>query len=223
MGLIDVLESDVRIVGLDENRHCLQRAKERLWSERQISAEVLARIDISYTDKGYVSNCKPISMDPTASCILVESDICKDPYLIPALRESGLFDAAIVWLMGTHMMRQHSSVVRDKGISNDGQNRLFVQNTAYELADEILKPGGILQVSDRVEMPDDDIGKDDFVQAHRDQASTTTLDVRSDLLSFHPYELPQSGATAMAFTPGTSGRMPKNPKWGILSAISVKA
>ena len=60
--------------------------------------------------------------------------------------------AATVWLTSTHIMRQENATVRSNGIMNDGQHLLFVQNTAHELADEVLKQGGVFQVGDRVEI-----------------------------------------------------------------------
>ena len=222
LALMSALGSELKFVGLDENRNCLQEAKERLWKELKIETQLIARVSISYSGNSYVFDAEPLSLDSTGPSLLVESDICNDPHLLPALKQFGLFDAVTVWLTGTHMMRQKNAIVRSKGITNDGEHRLFVQNTAYELADKVLKRGGVLQVADRGEMPDDDEGREDLLQAHRDQASTTTLKVKPENLTFRPYALPSSGATAMRVTPGMSGRLPKNPRLAIVSVISVK-
>ena len=222
LALMNAFESEIELVGLDENRNCLQKAKDRLWNELKIETDLIVRGSISYSGDSYVSDFARLKLDGIVSCLLVEADICDDPYLLPALKEFGPFDAVIVWLTGTHMLRQENAIVRSKRITTDGQHRLFVQNTAYELADKVLKKGGVLQVADRLQMPKDDDGREDLLLAHRDQASTTTLEVKSENMAFRPYALPKSGATAMRITPGTSGRMPNNLELAIVSMISVK-
>ena len=222
LALMNAFGSGLKLVGLDENRNCLQKAKERLWKERKIETEFIARVSISYSGDSYVSDSAPLALDHTGSSVLVESDICNDPHLLAALEKVGPFDAVTVWLTGTHTMRQKNAIVRREGITSDGEYRLYVQNAAYALADVVLKKGGVLQVADRLEMPDNDEGREDVLQAHRDQASTTTFEVRPENLAFRPFALPKSSATAMRFTPGMSGRLPNNPRLAIVSMISVK-
>lgn len=222
LALMNEFGSELKYVGLDENRNCLQKAKERLRKECKIESGLVARASISYEGDSYEAKFAPIAPNVEQSSLLVESDICNDPYLLQFLNEYGPFDAVTVWLTGTHMMRQKNAFVRSNGITDDGAHRLFVQNTSYELADEILKRGGVLQVADRVEAPEDDEGREGFLRAHKDQASTTTLAVIPECLAIRPYALPEARATAMRITLGTSGRVPKNPSWAIISVISVK-
>ncbi len=77
-------------------------------------------------------------------------------------------------------------------------------------------------MADRVEASEDDEIREDFLRAHKEQASVTKLEVDPELLAFRPYALPKSRATSMRITPGMSGRVPENPSWAIISVISVK-
>jgi hypothetical protein len=138
--------------------------------------------------------------------VCLSTDICNDPFLRPALQASGPFDAVTIWLTGVHMLRQENVNVRARRIDSDGAHRLYVQNAAYELADFVLRPGGVLQVGDRGIAPDTPLLRADILQAHGRQASVTLLQVKS--LTHRHYDEPDSGRTPMRLTPGTSGLVP---------------
>ena len=224
VALRDVFGADISIVALDENRTCLQAAKDILREKQGIDAELVTRMSVSLTAHGYAHevDSSPLVLENGSPCVLIESDICNDPYLSLALRSLGPIDAVTIWQSGTHMMRYNNVNVRKQGIDSETKHRLYVQNATYELADEVLRTGGVLQVSDRGEMPDTDILREDFLASHRDQASVTSLEVQSHSLACRPYSQPNARRTPMSLIPGTSRRMPIAPQLAVLSIISQK-
>lgn len=78
-----------------------------------------------------------------------------DPYLEQALRADGPFDAVTIWLTGSHPFRLLNAACVGRGAVDETDLNLFLQNRVYELADQILRPGGVLQFVDRSEAPAD--------------------------------------------------------------------
>lgn len=219
LAMREVLGPDVQIVAIDENRACLQEARETL-GRRGVEAQVVTRMAISRTPRGYDHVAEALDFSSDAGCVLIESDVCNDPHLIPALLASGPFDAVTIWLTGVHMLRQENVNVLAHGIDSDGAHRLYVQNATYELADSVLRPGGVLQVGDRGVAPDTPLLRADILQAHGQQASVTTMQVRS--LTHRLYSEPNTGRTPMGLTPGTSGLVPVSFQLAVLSIVSEK-
>jgi SAM-dependent methyltransferase len=213
------LGDDVRIVAIDENRACLQAADETL-RQHGITTQVVHRMTVAHSANGYDHVAGPLTFDEAAECVLIEADVCNDAYLAAALQTSGPFDAVTVWLTGVHMMRQFNVNVRAQGVTTDGAHRLYVQNSSYELADAVLRSGGVLQIGDRGQAPDTPLLREDALQAHREQASVTSLDVKG--LAFRPYEEPDHRRTPMRFTPGTAGLVPQVLKLAVVSVVSEK-
>ena len=60
--------------------------------------------------------------------------------------------------------------------TDESTYRLRVQNDVYVLADQILRPGGILHIVDRTHRSDEDARRT-TLESHREQAGPTTLDV----------------------------------------------
>jgi SAM-dependent methyltransferase len=220
IALREVLGPDIEIVAIDENRACLRAAREALRQKQGIDAEVVTRMSVARSPAGFVHNAGPLALAAGAPCVLIESDVCNDPYLLPALRSSGAFDVVTIWLTGVHMLRQENVNVRARGIDGDGAHRLYVQNATYELADAVLKPGGVLQVGDRGMAPTSSLLRADILRAHGEQASVTSLKVQS--LTHRLYDEPNSGRTPMVLTPGTAGLTPVVFEMAIQSIISEK-
>jgi SAM-dependent methyltransferase len=219
VALREVLGTDLQITAIDENRSCLQEARETL-RRNGVDADVINRMSIARTSGGYDHVAEPLSLPSDAACALIESDVCNDPYLQPALAAFGPFDAVTIWLTGVHMLRQENVNVQARGIDSDGAHRLYVQNATYELADTILRSGGVLQVGDRGLAPESPLLRADVLQAHGHQASVTSLRVRS--LTYRLYDEPNTGRTPMRLTPGTSGLVPVGSQIAVLSIISDK-
>ena len=107
-----------------------------------------------------------------SECLLVRSITHNDRALEDAIASSGGVDAVTIWLIGTHSLRGRGTDIRQPKPRTPGEYRLLVQNAVYELADRLLRPGGVLQVADRGEAMVSQELRDDCLRAHRDQAST---------------------------------------------------
>lgn len=212
----EVLGDNIEVVAIDENLACLKRAA-RVLGRRNLNCRLEQRFsEHRLTQDGYSNDVRPITIPRGVTNLLIEADVTNDPYLTDALKDSGSFDAVTIWLTGTHVARLHHATARRAGVSNDSEHRLFVQNTVYELADVVLRPGGWLLVCDRGQTPTTDALVEDVLAAHRDQASVTSLVVRG--LEHRPYSRPDG--VGMAVSPGTSGRVPATLD---LSFVSVTA
>lgn len=215
----EVLGSDVVIVAIDENAFCLDVAAGTLRENGQ-QAQIVKRMTVSVGPSGFNHVAGQLSFDHDAATTLIEADVCNDSYLASALQASGSFDAVTIWLTGVHMMRQFNVHVRAKGVASDGDHRLYVQNASYELADSLLRPGGVLQVGDRAHMPDSKLLEDDILRAHGEQASVTSLEVKG--LTYRPYDEPEHRRTPMGVTPGLNGIVPNEIRLALISVISEK-
>lgn len=218
--LYEVLGPDTMIVAIDENRACLNAAKRTLKQYHGLDAEVVNRMSITEVDLGYRHVAEPLEFDPNVKCILIESDVCNDQFLADALQASGAFDAVTIWLTGAHMLRQENIAVQKARIKSEAMHRLYVQNNSYELADVVLKVGGLLQIADRGGTPKTDAVKNDIINSHNDQASVTSLEVR-DVVS-RPYQEPGVQKIPITHSLGKSGEMPADFEPAIVSIVSVK-
>ena len=80
--------------------------------------------------------------------------------------------------------------------------RLRTQNKTYEIADCILKPGGVLHVVDRGVVPETDEIKSIIIDRHKDQASVTSL--RFSEFAYRLYTEPTAHGISMIHTSGES-------------------
>jgi hypothetical protein len=217
--MFDILGKGIQVVSIDENQHCLDIAAETL-KKAGIIPQVMKRLRIDLTASGYEYALGEINTPFTAQCSLVEADICNDPILEHALETGEKFDAVTIWLTGSHMMRQYHARVREAGIRNDGDHRLYTENKVYEVADRILKVGGVLQVVDRRQAPNTELLREDVLRSHREQASLTSLEVIA--MEQSPYSLPEGDRVPMQFTPGSAGIIPDAIELALVSILSVK-
>lgn len=217
--LFDVLGNDLQVLSLDENGACIDIAARTL-AQTGVDACSFKRLTPMITAEGFAFDVAPLEGTLDVKCALIQGDICNDPGLIHALINDTPFDAVTIWLTGTHMMRQFHRDVRCRGIDSDGSHRLYVQNSVYEVADKVLRSGGVLQVADRTEAPMTDGIRNDYLDAHREQASVTSLEVTE--LEYLVYDEPKTLRTPMVVTPGQSGRIPKNFQISITSIVSLK-
>jgi SAM-dependent methyltransferase len=179
------------LISIDENRECLSAAASRL---KNVGAcpEIVHRLDVEMrSDKHYFLETQTGKLPLNTGIFLVESDLLVDPELESYLAKVPPFDAVTVWLVGTHLMRQHCLNLAPLEIRASGEYRLRVQNKVYELADKVLKPGGVLQVVDRGEEPSSESVQRSTLEGHREQASVTSLEVGH--LDFMPYSEVEAG------------------------------
>jgi SAM-dependent methyltransferase len=219
LALYAVLGQRIEVVSIDDNQACLDVAYDTL-SKANITTSVIKRLETRMTPQGYVQVGTKIKNMPATQCTLIESDLCNDDFIEDALVTHGLYDVVTIWLTGTHMMRPNHASVRQRNITSEGNHRLYVQNKLYEVADRILRHGGVLQIVDRGEAPTASLLREDALRAHREQASVTSLQVTD--LEYRIYIEPKGTRTPIKFTPGTSGRMPKVYETAFVSIISIK-
>lgn len=210
------------IISIEENKACISRAS-KLLQENKYNPTVVSRIDhipIGPEIHRLNIDTKDFRIDNGIS--IIEGDILQDDdILLKALAGSGKFDLVTIWMIGTHLARSECIDIAHYKISSSGEYRLRVQNKVYRLADKLLGRGGILQIVDRGEVPEEDFIKDDFIRAHKEQASVTSLLVND--LHYMEYSEASSGRSLkMVETLGLSGRQPDFTRKAMLSITSKK-
>lgn len=174
-----LLKQGHTVVCVEENPHCIA-ATERLVAENGYSVAVITReTPESLGENAYRLIYKTIDSTPKADCLLIEGDALNDPKLEAWLEQQPKFDAVACWLLGTHNARGHNIGVNLASMPTPREHRIFVQNNVYEMADRILRSGGILTVIDRSETPSTEDIVTKLMDHHREQASVTSLVVKT--------------------------------------------
>jgi SAM-dependent methyltransferase len=173
-----LLEDGHSVVTIDENPYCIEAAYNRLQLKGHSVAahdrEALTSNGMQYVSS-YASVENPIWPAPGAA-VLVTGHIFADPPTEALLRELAPVDGIVCWLIGSHTAVALNA--QTSGDQSQHMYRLRVQNKLYELADDILRPGGALHIVDRIDpLQHSAIGE--VVEGHRDQASVTSLVVGS--------------------------------------------
>jgi len=213
-------QENVEIISLDENPECLRSARLQL-GDRGMECSAISRQQVrTLGPNSHSLELETGKLTIPSRITLIESDILSDDEIVPFLSQLPKFDAVTVWLVGSHMLRRECQNLDSLNIQSSTHYRLRVQNKAYELADEVLARGGVLQVVDREELPATQELREDILNGHREQASVTDLIV-SDL-DYMPYEERASGGIRMVATPGTSGRLGDLSQIAMCSVISLK-
>ncbi|MCJ2184061.1 SEC-C domain-containing protein [Novosphingobium sp. 1949] len=177
LALTECLPSGLRVVAIDENLACLKVAQQTL-QKSGLPAPLIERLETVETPYGFLQTDKPISLPLAEPIALIEADPLTDNYLEKAVLHNGLFDAVTIWLTGAHSWRRHNAYSVHRGVKDEHDLRIVIQNEVYELADRVLRPGGVLQVVDRSEAPTSDFIRQGYFESHREQAEPTTMDVR---------------------------------------------
>jgi SAM-dependent methyltransferase len=217
-----LLRKGHKVISVDENPACLKSAYKALKAE---GLEVIyeKREKISINAAGYSAEYfYPEESPVEGGALLLEGDIANDPNLIKWLTEDvAPFDAIVCWLIGTHHARALNNYVQRYKMKDSTEYRLRMQNKIYALADQILRPGGILHLVDRGEEPKEEFLRRDIIEAHRDQAETTSLQV--ERLDYRLYEEPDGETKIeMRSALGTSGMDPGEVQSALVSVIVRK-
>lgn len=220
LALWEAIGSGVKIVSIDENLACLRAARKTL-EDQGLSAPLIARLDIAETQFGFVQQGGPILLPLPEPVVLIEADPLTDPYLEKAIADGGPFDAVTIWLTGGHFWRRHNAYSIHRGAQSEHDLRIILQNEAYELADRILRPGGILHVVDRAEAPTSEALRNEYFKAHSEQAGPTSLMVRN--IDYCLWQSPE-GAPIKLITTDPDERPDDfpEPQLGLVSIISEK-
>lgn len=220
-----LLQQGHTVVCVEENPQCIAATRKRL-ADEGFCVEVIAReTPVSLDENAYRLIYSEIPEAPEADCLLIEGDALNDPALEAWLERQPKFDAVACWLLGTHDARGHNAAVDLALMPTAYEHRIFVQNRVYEIADRILRSGGVLSVIDRAQTPTTQDMVEKLLQHHREQASVTSLVVQPVEHTPH-VESEQQGAmrmmttnpldAAMAFTPDDPHTM------SLCSTTSVK-
>lgn len=220
-----LLQQGHTVVCVEENPQCIAATRKRL-ADEGFCVEVIAReTPVSLDENAYRLIYSEIPEAPEADCLLIEGDALNDPALEAWLERQPKFDAVACWLLGTHDARGHNVAIDLALMRTAYEHRIFVQNRVYEIADRILRSGGVLSVIDRAQTPTTQDMVDKLLQHHREQASVTSLVVQPVEHTPH-VESEQQGAmrmmttqpldAAMAFTPDDP------PTMSLCSTTSVK-
>ncbi|MBT2375347.1 class I SAM-dependent methyltransferase [Pseudomonas fluorescens] len=173
-----LLKNGHTVVCIEENPYCIS-ATQTLLTEHGYSVAVIERgTPYFIDDHTYHIQYEGVGSTPNADCLLIEGDALGDPQLEAWLKQQPRFDAMACWLLGTHSSRGHNILIDTRLIPSAFEHRIFVQNNLYELADEILRNGGILNVIDRLQTPNTDTLREAVLDGHRDQARVTSLNVQ---------------------------------------------
>lgn len=138
------------IIGVDENPACIAGAAERLGltlnpkaHQRLKSKRLLSGQFSIQVKKGPLPTPGPISVINADMLIL-------DPQFETWLKEQGPFDAVTMWFMGVHKGRSMTKINSRLGLQSDRANRENLERRQIDLASRLLRPGGVLQLVNRV-------------------------------------------------------------------------
>jgi len=210
---------DIEIIAIDENGLCLDATAKTLEEVNSVTANKISRMESKCRNDGFHINTYRSGLIAVSSQVtLIESDFFKDEELSRWLHRSEKFDAITVWLCGTHKERQFCYSCRN--INNNAENRLWTQNMAYELADQILKIGGALHILDRVNLGETKQYENEVIRCHQEQAEPTTL--RPVAVSSFPYDLP-TDPKGISFIGSLENNIIQPQRIELQSVISVKS
>jgi len=188
------------VIAIDENPDCLRSTKERL-EAHGLSVNLRLRSDVeAVSQHTYEVRYGQVPDGAPANVVLIEGDMLNDPTLKRWLTQTQQFDAVVCWLLGSHQYRAAEHRFGEYGAADQFAFRILVQNAVYELADDVLKPKGILHVVDRGGFIGDERLIEGVKDSHREQASVTALVVEE--LDHLPYvEADAKGAMPMVCSP----------------------
>jgi SAM-dependent methyltransferase len=224
-GIIALLDSGVdQIISLEENFDCIVTTAEKLKAQSR-TAKIIPRLGYIEDEDGRhhltVNNEPVLEGDGLVSLIHADLLVLQgDASLSTYFRDAPKFDAVTIWLSGTYEMRRSCKSLDFIRITNPREYVLHVQNRVYELADSILKVGGVLQVVDRGLVLESDTLKEMLLDDHRDQASVTTLEVSE--LDFMIYNEPQKKGISMVRGTSDKSGIIDDGRRAMHSVISIK-
>lgn len=186
-GTIALCRRGAVVVSIEKNPFCLQLAKRKL-HEAGVPVIVESRGTVVPDADGTsfeIAYSSINSQMPTEGALLLGGDVTVDRELVSWMVAHAPFDGIACWNIGTYRLNLDVT-------SNPSRYRLIVQNRVYEMAERILKPGGILHVVDRGRAPTEEHLQamiESQFDGHQDQASITSLCVDPNI-QYRVYEPP---------------------------------
>lgn len=224
LSTLALLAKGHKVICIEENPYCIEATRSAVDAQGYRVAVLRRAVAHPFPgdDHRYrldFSNHIPDA--PEADCLIIEGDALEDEGLENWLRQQPSFDLVVCWLLGTHDARGHNAAIDVSVIKTAFEHRIFVQNKVYEMADEILRPGGILNVVDRSQMPNTEKLERDLLDAHREQASVTSLQVQGVQSIAHVETLSPQGMRMMMTLPGGQGPT-EAPIPALVSVTAIK-
>ncbi len=212
-GTIALVENGSAVVSIEKNPYCFELAKHNLLEAGiPLVTAPRGRVATESSSTPEVFEETVVAEIPSEGVLLLGGDIMFDARLHEWLKFNAPFDGIACWNIGSHRLDAES------------QNfRLRVQNCVYDLAHEILHSGGTLHIVDRGRAPISE-RLDEMIQTqldgHRDQASTTDLEVDSAIES-RVYRPPEN--TGIELVPADTSKFEFDlQEMGFWSIISRK-
>lgn len=173
-----LLQGGHSVVAIDENPACILAASTWLdlngYPTFAINREELSTDGAKYYS-AYTAIANAVWPEPETA-VLATGHLFADPNTDELLRSLAPVDGIACWLMGSHGAVSNNG--RTPGDQTQHMYRLRVQNHLYELADEVLRPGGILHIVDRYDPVAPDM-VEEALAGHREQAGPTSLRIES--------------------------------------------
>ncbi|WP_144524336.1 hypothetical protein [Bacillus thuringiensis] len=217
---LSLVKNGHTVIGIDENIECLKMTFNKL-KEHNVDVFLLEREEIKLSDKSkYKVKYSKVHAD-LSGChvILMEGDILNDPHFFSWLATQEKLDAIVCWLIGSHGARRMNEVVQSE---MPGMYRLETQNRVYEIADDFLRPGGILNIVDRVQTPKAESDKQSFFESHQDQASVTTLNVETINFKQIDFKKVTKKGIEMGLSLGPEAQIPEQIDMSLISISALK-
>jgi len=224
-GLATLLEDSTRsIVAIEENFICI-KAAERYLIDLGYSVKIIPRI--CYDENPDGRHGLVIDQDEVIEegqfITLVHADLFfvnQDKPLRKFFDSTQKFDAVTLWLIGTLRMRKTCKALDSFNFSSSYQYRHYIQKKTCEIADDILRPGGVLQVVNRGLVPDTEEIRNNVIDVLKEMASETSLCV-SDF-TYREYEEPKARGISMTRDPSAEELLPDDGRRAMFSTILKK-
>lgn len=224
-GILALLKGSAKnIVALEENFDCIKATEGKL-NAIGCEVKIIPRLGYSESEDGrhdlIVDQDEAIAEGSSITLIHADPLLWEvDKPLKNYIASTQKFDAVTVWLLGTYEMRRSCRTLDSFQIKNAADYRLRVQNKLYELADAVLKPGGVFHLVDRGIVPDTDELRKIVTEAHEEQASVTSLKVTAFV--YRLYEEPTNKRISMTKPPGTNPTVKDDGRRAMHSVICIK-
>jgi predicted O-methyltransferase YrrM len=216
--LSEALPKDRVIIGIDENPECLRVAAEHLGLP--VDAPILQRlVNKRQLSGAFETTIKSRPLTHSGNTTLVNVDMMLlDRQFKNWLDRLGPFDAITLWFSGVHKARSQTKISKRFEIKDDEDHREVLQEKIFELAEQQLRPGGLIHIANRVAGLDLEV----IAKTQKKQWEAVLIDWPFALASCtaKPYVEPDSvGAIQVQSRSFNASGMPK----GVLSLIFVRS
>ena len=168
-----------QLIGIDENGKCLTAAAARL-EIAAVPGNIERMQDEMLPAGRYRSTYRPGTIAEQRPIVLVQSDLLmRDAEFERYLDAVGALDAITLWFSGIHKARSATEVARFFEVKSDADHRELVEDSAIELAERRLRPGGWLQIAIRGGFPSAEVARSTLAETFEPVFDDRPLSLRS--------------------------------------------